>query len=89
MITDKTSLNKLPKIINYLKKEGKAPKSRIASYIQSDIRTTKTMLNTLSDLKLIKCASNTGRAKFSYSLAKGKNRFILNPDKHHHPTKKL
>ncbi len=75
MITDKTSLNKLPKIIDYLEKEGKVPKSRIASYIQSDIRTTNKMLNTLSDLKLVKCASNTGRAKFSYSLAKEKTKF--------------
>jgi len=75
-MTDKTSLNKLPKIVNYLKREGDAPKSRIASYVQSDIRTTGKMLNTLSDLKLVKCsASNTGRAKFSYFLAKEKTKF--------------
>jgi len=69
-MTDKTSLNKLPKIIRYLQREGKVPKSKIASYIQSDIRTTKKMLNTLSDLKLVQCSASTlGNSKFSYSLA--------------------
>lgn len=75
-MTDKTSLNKLPKIVRYLQKEGKVPKSKIASHIQSDIRTTKKMLSTLSDLKLVQCSTSTlGKSKFSYSLANKSTKF--------------
>lgn len=70
---------KYPKIVKYLKKEGKATPSAIASHINSDIRTTKVMLDTLEDpsLRLVKHKSfEAGKKTYSsYSLADGTTKF--------------
>jgi len=49
------SVNKLPKVIQILKKEAKASPSRIAVEIGSDRRTVGRILNVASDLGMIDC----------------------------------
>lgn len=68
---------KLPKIVKFLEKKSPSSMNAISDHINSDIRTTKKMMSTLSDLKLVKESNfNSGKKTFhSYSLAKGQ----LNP----------
>jgi DNA-binding MarR family transcriptional regulator len=62
--------NKFPRIVKYLEKEKKATPSSIAKTIQSDIRTTNKILNSLKEMDLVKQKSfDTGKKKMSlYSL---------------------
>ncbi len=50
-----TSVDKLPKVVDFLRKEDRASLSKIASEIGSDRRTVDRILNVANNLGIITC----------------------------------